>query len=58
MKITEAEVRALRASVYGEVSDESWDKVKHKWMTEENIRWLKSPERLRINPDENPPTLR
>jgi hypothetical protein len=37
---TEAEVRQLRANIYGEVSDESWNKVKENWMKPSELKWL------------------
>lgn len=37
---TELEVRKLRENIYGCIDDESWDKVKIRWMTPENIKWL------------------
>ncbi|MDR3427830.1 hypothetical protein [Silvimonas sp.] len=42
-KLTEAEVRALRDSVYGQPStDKCWDACGEKWMQPENVEWLKS----------------
>jgi hypothetical protein len=40
-QLTEAEVRALRDQVYGQIStDNNWNASKEKWMTPENIKWL------------------
>lgn len=41
MKITEEEVRALRAGIYGECTDSNWSHVREKWLTPENVQWLK-----------------
>lgn len=38
---TEAVVRAWRAKVYGECTDENWEAVRENWMKPENIEWLK-----------------
>lgn len=38
--LTDAEIRQLRASIYGEISDASWEKVKSNWSTTENAQWL------------------
>ena len=38
--IAERATRQLRAAIYGEVSDESWSKVRENWMKPENVRWL------------------
>lgn len=38
---TEAEVRALRAAVYGECSDSHWEAVKDRCMTPWNIETLR-----------------
>lgn len=38
--IDEPAVRKLRANIYGEISDESWAKVRVNWCTPDNIRWL------------------
>jgi GTPase Era involved in 16S rRNA processing len=38
--ISEKATRQLRAAIYGEVSDESWAKVRENWMKPENVRWL------------------
>ncbi len=41
-KMTEAEVRALRDRVYGQpISDKEWAHCREKWMTTENMRWLR-----------------
>ena len=33
--------RLLRAKCYGEIPNESWEKVKENWMTPDNIDWLR-----------------
>lgn len=38
--MTPAEVRALRAQVYGECSDNNWLACEAKWLLPENILWL------------------
>ena len=38
---SEAEVRQLRANIYGECTENNWVYCKEKWMMPENIQWLK-----------------
>jgi hypothetical protein len=39
--LSEAEIRALRDSVYGQASgDNNWNACKDKWLTPENVAWL------------------
>lgn len=40
--MNEPEVRQLRAAIYGEISDESWAKVRGNWMKPENVEWLRN----------------
>jgi hypothetical protein len=40
-EMTEAEVRALRAKVYGECSDKNWECCRERWMEPENVKWLR-----------------
>lgn len=40
--MTEAEVRKLRAVIYGECDDYNWEAVRDNWMRPENIEWLQS----------------
>lgn len=40
-EISETEVRALRAAIYGECTDNNWEHCRDKWMTPENVQWLK-----------------
>lgn len=39
--LTEAQVRQLRAIIYGECSDKNWEEVRHNWMRPDSIKWLK-----------------
>ena len=39
--MSDAELRALRAAVYGECSDMNWEAVREVWNTPENIAWLR-----------------
>ena len=39
--VTEAEVRKLRANVYGETNDHAWYAVCENWSKPENVRWLR-----------------
>lgn len=41
MSEIEQQVRTMRCTVYGEVSDDAWESVRDKWMTPENVAWLK-----------------
>lgn len=34
----EQEARRLRDNIYGEITNEEWDKIKHQWI--EDIQWL------------------
>lgn len=36
-----ADIRKLRANVYGEIPDASWEKVKENWCKPENQKWLR-----------------
>lgn len=38
--LSESEVRKLRAAIYGECTDKTWNSCKENWMTKENIQWL------------------
>lgn len=38
--LSESAVRKLRAAIYGELPDESWEKVRDKWMKPDNVKWL------------------
>lgn len=40
--LSEAEVRKLRAAIYGECTDKTWNSCKENWMTKENIQWLQA----------------
>lgn len=40
-RMTEAEIRALRAKVYGECTDINWIAVRDNWMRKDAIEWLK-----------------
>lgn len=39
--MSDAELRALRASVYGECSDENWKAVRENWRKVDGISFLK-----------------
>lgn len=38
--LSENEVRALRARVYGECSDHNWNCCRENWMRPDSVRWL------------------
>jgi hypothetical protein len=48
---TEAEARALRARIYGDVSDASWAKLATVWTRPENLRWLRAHQTPPFCPD-------
>lgn len=39
--MSDADLRALRAAVYGECSDMNWEAVREVWRSPENIEWLR-----------------
>jgi hypothetical protein len=39
-QLTEDEIRALRANIYGECTDGNWLACREKWMRPDSVTWL------------------